>query len=74
VLVGFILCSILAVIGWLLMLPIKRTRAIPLGPWLSIAFLIVVLFYDPIMASKPIRNMAYLFNSMPVLFEKVTTP
>ncbi len=74
VLIGFMLCSILAVIGWLMMLPIKRTRAIPLGPWLSIAFLIVVLFYDPIMASKPIHNMAYLFDFMPVLFEKVTTP
>ncbi len=73
VLVGFILCSILAVVGWLMMLPIKRTRAIPLGPWLSIAFLIVVLFYDPIMASKPIRNMEYLFDFLPVLFEKVTT-
>ncbi len=73
VLVGFILCSLLAVVGWLMMLPIKRTRAIPLGPWLSISFLIVVLFYDQIMASKPIRNVVYLFEFMPVLFEKVTT-
>ncbi|GJM24011.1 MAG: hypothetical protein DHS20C16_04260 [Phycisphaerae bacterium] len=73
VLVGFVLCSLLAVAGWLMMLPIKRTRAIPLGPWLSISFLIVVLFYDDIMASKPIRNMEYLFDFVPVLFEKVTT-
>jgi prepilin signal peptidase PulO-like enzyme (type II secretory pathway) len=73
VLVGFVLCSVLAVAGWLMMLPIKRTRAIPLGPWLSIAFLIVVLFYDDIMASQPIRNIVYLFDFVPVLFEKVTT-
>lgn len=73
VLVGFLLCSILALVGWLMMLPVKKTRAIPLGPWLSISFLIVILFYDPIMASQPIRNMVYLFDFTPVLFEQFTS-
>lgn len=73
VLVGFLICSILAVVGWLMMLPIKKTRAIPLGPWLSISFLIVILFYDQIMASKPIRNMVYMFDFMPVVFEQITS-
>jgi len=27
-------------------LPFKRSRAIPLGPWLSLSFLIVVIYYD----------------------------
>ncbi len=72
VLAGFVLCSVLAVAGWVMMLPIKRTRAIPLGPWLSISFLIVVLYYDQIMESKLIRNVAYLFDFMPVIFENIT--
>jgi len=48
VVLGFILTCGLAVLGWLLSLPYKKTRAIPLGPWLSLAFLIVVVFYDTI--------------------------
>jgi hypothetical protein len=36
-------------LGWAATLPFKRTRALPLGPWLALSFLIVVLFYDPIL-------------------------
>jgi hypothetical protein len=35
-------------IGWIVALPFKRTRAVPLGPWLSLSFLAVVVFYDSI--------------------------
>ncbi|MBI1825979.1 MAG: A24 family peptidase [Planctomycetes bacterium] len=46
---GFFLTCGLALFAWLLSLPFKRTRAMPLGPWLSLGFLIVVIFYDPIL-------------------------
>ncbi len=49
VLMGFILSCLLALVGWIAALPAKRTRAIPLGPWLSLSFIIVVLFYDTIL-------------------------
>ncbi len=45
---GFLLTCGLAMIGWLLSLPFKRTRALSLGPWLTLSFLVVVLFYDSI--------------------------
>ncbi len=54
---GFILASVLALIGWLLVLPFKRTRALPLGPWLSLSFFIVVIFYEPLVHSSLIRQM-----------------
>jgi len=47
--IGFLLCCPLALLGWAATLPFKRTRALPLGPWLALSFLIVVLFYDPIL-------------------------
>lgn len=50
VVLGFFLTCGLAMIGWVMALPFKRTRALPLGPWLTISFLIVVLFYDSIVA------------------------
>ncbi len=56
VVLGFFLACFLAMIGWLAALPFKRTRAVPLGPWLSLAFLIVVLFYQPIVSSRLISN------------------
>ena len=62
-LIGFVLCSILALTGIILMLPFKRARAIPLVPWLSIAFLITVLFHDPIIESEMIQKVIYLFNA-----------
>jgi len=44
--ISFFLTCGLAVAGWLISLPFKRTRAVPLGPWLSLSILIVVVFYD----------------------------
>ncbi len=43
---AFILTCGLASAGWLVLLPFKRTRAVPLGPWLSLSILTVVIFYD----------------------------
>lgn len=54
---GFALASLLALIGWVLALPFKRSRAVPLGPWLSLAFLIVVLHHRAIMESTFIQRM-----------------
>lgn len=49
VVLGFFLTCGLALLAWVLSLPFKRTRAMPLGPWLSLSFLIVVIFYNPIL-------------------------
>ncbi len=49
VLLGFFLTCGLALAGWVIALPFKRTRALPLGPWLSFSFLIVTIFYQQIM-------------------------
>jgi prepilin signal peptidase PulO-like enzyme (type II secretory pathway) len=51
VLLGFVLTCVLAMLGWMISLPFKRTRAIPLGPWLSLSFLAVVVFYDQLLAT-----------------------
>jgi len=48
VVLGFFLTCVLAMVGWLVTLPFKQTRAVPLGPWLSLSFLAVVVFYDSI--------------------------
>lgn len=50
VVLGFFLACGLALIGWLLVLPFKRTRAIPLGPWLCLGFLTTTVFLDRILA------------------------
>lgn len=49
VVLGFFLTCGLALAGWIVALPFKRTRALPLGPWLSLGFLTVVVFYDAIL-------------------------
>jgi len=56
VLIAFLLACFIAIFGWILVLPRKRTRAIPLGPWLAIAFLAVVVFYDSLIAWGPIAG------------------
>ena len=64
--IGFFLACLMAIFGWLLVLPRKRTPAIPLGPWLAIAFLIVVIYYDSIVQWGPIagiRQLADLLTS-----------
>jgi len=62
VVIGFVLCSFLALLGWLILAPFKRARAIPLGPWLSIAFLIVVVFHETLMNSELTRNVIAVFG------------
>ena len=69
---GFVLTSFLALAGWLVTLPFKRTRAIPLVPWLSLAFLIVVVFYDRLAAWGPVQNTVVLFEA--VTSGKLTGP
>ena len=68
---GFFLTCFLALVGWVLTLPFKRSRALPLGPWLSLSFLAVVVFYEPVLSSTTIRHvieaaqMLFLQNSQP---------
>lgn len=56
VVLGFFLTCVLAMIGWMVSLPFKRSRAIPLGPWLSLSFLIVVALYNPLLRWTPIAR------------------
>ena len=69
VLLGFMLSCLLALVGWVATLPRKKTRAIPLGPWLAISFLIVVVFYEPIVNCGLVKrvtdavNLLFLQNS-----------
>jgi prepilin signal peptidase PulO-like enzyme (type II secretory pathway) len=65
VLLGFFLTCGLALLGWVLALPFKRARALPLGPWLSLSFLAVVIFYDSIIRWAPV---ARTILSMRMLF------
>lgn len=48
VVMAFFLTCGLAMLGWLASLPFKKTRALPLGPWLALSFLIVTVYYDSI--------------------------
>ena len=73
-LLGFVICSVLALAGWLMLVPFKRARAIPLGPWLSIAFFIVVIFYEPLMEWTPVRNMVEVFGDPATMFQNFTAP
>ncbi len=73
VLIGFLLCSVLALVGWVLTLPFKQPRAIPLGPWLSIAFLIVVIGYASILHSQTVQNVVHLFGAAAVSSENLTS-
>lgn len=49
VVVGFFLSSLLALVGKLLTLPFKRGHALPMGPWLTLAMFLVVLWRGTIM-------------------------
>jgi len=75
VVIGFFLTCLLALMGWIISLPFKRTRALPLGPWLSLSFLIVVVFYKPIISMPfigqtiKVSNMLFIDNSQPVGLE-----
>lgn len=59
---GFVLTCGIALLGWVATLPFKRTRAVPLGPWLSLSFLTVCVFYDPIVTSQPIQQLLSVFE------------
>jgi len=52
VLLGFFITCGLALLGWLATLPFKKTHALPLGPWLALGFMVVALFYQPIVNSS----------------------
>lgn len=56
VVLGFFLTCVVAMVGWLMTLPFKRTRALPLGPWLSLSILAVVIFYDSLLGWTPVKN------------------
>lgn len=62
VLLGFFLTCLLALMGWVTSLPFKRTRAVPLGPWLSLAFLAVVVFYDELIRWPVIARAIEVFG------------
>jgi prepilin signal peptidase PulO-like enzyme (type II secretory pathway) len=71
VLLAFFLTCGLALAGWVLSLPFKRSRAIPLGPWLSLSILTVTVFYDTLIAWPVIARtiaaagMLFLGDSQP---------
>ncbi len=62
VVIGFVLCCFIAVVAWIALLPFKRTRAIPLGPWLWIGMLTATVFYDQIAQSTIFRNLDSAFG------------
>lgn len=64
VVLGFFLTCVLALIGWVAALPFKRTRAMPLGPWLALSFLIVVVFYDSLIRWPMIARAVYVANTL----------
>ena len=49
VVLGFFAGAFLAVIGMILLLGFKRSRAIPFGPWLALGILLIVLARDPVL-------------------------
>ncbi len=57
---GFVITCLIALAGWALLLPFKQTRAIPLVPWLSLAFLGTVVFLGPLLEFQPVRNLTEL--------------
>jgi len=64
VVLGFFLTCGLAMVGWIVSLLFKRTPALPLGPWLSLSFLIMVVFYEPIIQWPPISRAIVLTKSL----------
>lgn len=57
VLLGFVVACGMALIGWLIALPFKRAAAIPLGPWLTLGFLVATVFYKPLVATRVVQNL-----------------
>jgi prepilin signal peptidase PulO-like enzyme (type II secretory pathway) len=64
---GFFAASVLAVLGLAIMLPAKRSRVIPFGPWLALGVVVLVVAY-PVAADY----FAPLGEAMQVLFGRMT--
>ena len=64
VLLGFLITIFVALIAWLAMLPFKRTRAIPLVPWLALGYLVVVIHYESLLKFPPVRNTIEVVNML----------
>lgn len=64
VLLGFLITIFVALIAWLAMLPFKRTRAIPLVPWLALGYLVVVIHYESLLEFPPVRNTIEVVNML----------
>ncbi|MCH8148842.1 MAG: prepilin peptidase [Planctomycetes bacterium] len=62
VLLGFFVTCGVALAGWVLTLPFKRTRALPLGPWLFLSLLLVTLFYEPLIHCTLISRALVVIN------------
>lgn len=62
--IGFILCSFLALAGWIIAIPLKRSRIIALVPWLAMGMLLVTLYFDPIINSQAVRNVTYVYDAL----------
>ncbi len=53
---GFVITCFVAILGWVVLLPFKKSRVIPFGPWLTIGFLITTLFYRDIVQSPVVTR------------------
>jgi len=56
VLLAFIVTIFVALAAWVATLPFKRTRAIPLVPWLALGYLVVVVHYESLLRFGPVAN------------------
>ncbi|MCP4247546.1 MAG: hypothetical protein GY778_10900, partial [bacterium] len=60
-----------ALAAWILTIPFKRTRAIPLVPWLALGYLVVVVYYETLLKFGPIRNTIELTD---LLLNRISQP
>ncbi len=64
VVLGFFVTCGVALAGWVLTLPFKRARALPLGPWLFLSLLLVTLFYEPLVNCTLIARALYVIEML----------
>ncbi|NOS99101.1 MAG: prepilin peptidase [Phycisphaerales bacterium] len=62
VLMGFVVTCVAAMIGWLALLPFKRSRVIPLGPWLTIGLLAATVFHRQLMETPVVQELIAAVN------------
>ena len=74
VLLGFMVTIFLALAAWLITLPFKKTRAIPLIPWLALGYVIVVVHYEALLRFGPVRNALEVVNMLMVHKSQPVTP